>query len=79
MLQNEELWDAVVGIYIMTGINVKLDTKAKTKMMSNIDKINYVHLEDVSIQQTNKRQTESDFSGFRAHKESWIVVLIDHN
>lgn len=46
LLQHEELWDTVQGSYPTTGINARLDVKAKTKIILLVDKINYVHIED---------------------------------
>lgn len=48
LLQHEELWDTVQGNYPEAGMNAKLDTKAKTKIILLIDKINYVHIEDAT-------------------------------
>ena len=43
LLHHEELWDRVERIY-----PAKLDNKDKSKIILLIDKINYVHIEDVN-------------------------------
>lgn len=39
LLQHEELWETVQGVYPETGINVKADTKAKAKIILMVDKL----------------------------------------
>lgn len=46
LLQHEDLWDTVQGKYPASGIDHKVDTKAKTKIILLVDKVNYVHIED---------------------------------
>ena len=48
MFQHEELWNIVEGIYPTIGIDVKLDTKAKAKIILLVDKMKYVHIEDAN-------------------------------
>ncbi|XP_073811779.1 uncharacterized protein [Musca autumnalis] len=46
LLQHEDLWDTVQGVYPSGAIDQKVDTKAKTKIVLLVDKVNYVHIED---------------------------------
>ena len=73
LLQHKDLWDTVQGVYPTTGMDGRVDTRAKTKIILLVDKINYIHIENA---ETSKELWDSLKAAFQDSGLSRRVGLL---